>query len=214
MRTIRTFFSSSTTSSVSRKPDPKSPRSLAVPHRPWVTSQPSPRKWPPSKSGSPRPTRVRSPRSRRSMCRRTTSPTPPPPTPSLTSTPPSCSSARSPSKRFSQPSIRLPRPPKHSLLKSSAKSTIASLAACSKCSNATRTCRTSSPFSAWTSFPPKTNSPSSAPAKSNASSPSPSTSRKFSPTSPACSARSKTRSAASPKSSTASGTMCPKATST
>jgi F-type H+-transporting ATPase subunit beta len=52
---------------------------------------------------------------------------------------------------------------------SSARSITRSRAASRKCSSATRICRTSSPFSAWTSFRPRTSSPSSAPAKSSAS---------------------------------------------
>ena len=46
--------------------------------------------------------------------------------------------------------IRSPPPPRRSRRKSSARNTTASPAASSTCSSATRTCRTSSPFSAWT----------------------------------------------------------------
>ena len=52
-------------------------------------------------------------------------------------------------------------------------------------SSATRRCRTSSPFSAWTSFPKRTSSPSRAPARSSASCRSPSTSPTCSPARPA-----------------------------
>ena len=61
----------------------------------------------------------------------------------------------------------------------------------------TSRCRTSSPSSAWTSFPKRISSPSSAPASSSASSPSPSTSPRSSPASPASSSRSRTPSPAS-----------------
>ena len=71
----RTFFSSSTTSSASRRPAPKCPRSSAVSRAPSVTSRRSRRRWARSRSASPRRTRARSPRFRPSTSPPTTSPT-------------------------------------------------------------------------------------------------------------------------------------------
>ncbi len=128
--------------------------------------------------------------SRPCTCRRTILPTPRPRTPSRTWTRPSCSSVPSPSWASIPPSIRSPPPRRRSRRKSSARSTTRSPAACSACSSATRICRTSSPFSAWTNFRPRTSSPSSAPARSSASSPSRSPSPKSSPARPASTSRS------------------------
>jgi F-type H+-transporting ATPase subunit beta len=68
----RTFCSSSTTSSASRRRVPRCRRFWAGSPRPWATS----RRWPPTwarcRSGSPPPRTARSRRSRPSTCRRTT----------------------------------------------------------------------------------------------------------------------------------------------
>ena len=80
--------------------------------------------------------------------------------------------------------------------------------ACRRSCNATRRCRTSSPFSAWTSCRKRTRSPWRAPARSSASCRSPSTWPKCSPARPASSSTSPTPSRASKDCATASTTIC------
>ncbi len=57
---------------------------------------------------------------------------------------------------FTRRLIRSPRLPARSRRKLSARNTMTSRAACSECSSATRICKTSSRFSAWTNFHPRT----------------------------------------------------------
>ena len=118
-----------------------------------------------------------------------------------------------PNRRSFPQWIRWPRHPRRSPRKSLARSITASHAESNKYSNATKTCRTSSLFSAWTSFPTRTRPRCSAPAKSSASSRSRSTWPRSSPTCRACSVRSRKPSRASQKSSMANSTTCQKATS-
>ncbi len=68
------------------------------------------RTWASCRSGSPRPTKARSPRCRRSSFRPTTSPTRRPPPPWPTWTPPPCSAATSPRWASSRRSIRSNQP--------------------------------------------------------------------------------------------------------
>ena len=100
----RTCCSSSTTSSGSPRPVPRSPPCSAACRRRWGTSRPWPTRWASCRSGSPRPVAGRSPRCRRSTCPRTTTPTRRPPPRSRTSTPPRSSPARSP-RRGSTPAV-------------------------------------------------------------------------------------------------------------
>ena len=90
----------------------------------------------------------------------------------------------------------------------SARSTMPSPAACRRSCNATRRCRTSSPFSAWTSSPKRTRSRWRARARSSASCRSPSTWPRCSPARPACSSISPTPSRASRGCATAPTTIC------
>ena len=64
----RTCCSSSTTSSGSPRPVPRSRRCSAGCHPPWATSRPWPTRWVSCRSGSPRRAVTRSPRCRRSTC--------------------------------------------------------------------------------------------------------------------------------------------------
>ena len=74
----RTCFFSSTTSFVSRRPARKCRRCSAARPAPSVTSRRSPPRWAICRSASPRPTKARSLRCRRSTCRRTISTDPAP----------------------------------------------------------------------------------------------------------------------------------------
>ena len=69
---------------------------------------------------------------------------------------PPCCRAPSPRRASIRPSIRSTRPRACSTRASSARSTIRWRARCSRSCSATRRCRTSSPFSAWTSSPKTT----------------------------------------------------------
>jgi F-type H+-transporting ATPase subunit beta len=102
----RTCSSSSTTSSASPRRARKCRRSRAASLRPWATSRPCRPTWARSRSGSPRPTRARSPRCRRSTCPPTILPIRrrPPPSPTWTR-PPFCR-APSRSSASTRPSIR------------------------------------------------------------------------------------------------------------
>ena len=83
----RTFSSSSTTSSDSRRPVQRCRPFSVVCHRPWVTSPTSPTRWESSRSASPRRVATRSRHSRQFMCPPMTTPTPRRQQPSPTSTP-------------------------------------------------------------------------------------------------------------------------------
>ena len=80
------------------------------PVAPSVTSRRWRPRWASCRSASPRPTRARSPRCRRSTCPPTTSPTRRRRRRSPTSTRPRCSRARSPRRASTRPSIRSTRP--------------------------------------------------------------------------------------------------------
>ena len=109
---------------------------------------------------------------------------------------------------LSRRSTRSTPPRASSIRASSARSTTASRARCSASCSATSRCRTSSPFSAWTSSRKTTSSSSRARARSSASCRSRSTSPKSSPTRPASSSTSPTRSKASTASAAATTTIC------
>src|SRR5216684_1054122 len=147
----RTCCSSSTTSSASRKPARKCRRCSAASRRRSAISRRSRPTWGRCRSASPPPPRARSPRCRRSTCRPTTSPTRRPRPRSRISTPPPCCRARSRRRASIRRSIRSIPPRACSRPWSSARSTTRWPARCSRSCNATRRCRTSSPFSAWTS---------------------------------------------------------------
>ena len=85
---LRTYFSLSTTSSVSPRQVRRYRRFSGVCLQPWATSLPLPPKWDRCRSVSPPPRTVPSPPCRRSMSRRTTLLTRPRPRPSPTSMPP------------------------------------------------------------------------------------------------------------------------------
>ena len=95
--------------------------------------------------------RARSLRCRRSTCRPTISPIRRRRPRSRISTPPRCCRATSPRRASIRRSIRSTPPRACCRRWSSAKSIMPSPAACSRSCSATRRCRTSSPFSAWTS---------------------------------------------------------------
>ena len=104
MSRARTCCSSSTTSSASFRPVPRSRRCLAGCPAQWGTSRRWPRRWASCRSASPRPTRVRSRRCRPFTCRPTTSPTRLRPRRSRISTPPRCCRGRS-RRRASIPAV-------------------------------------------------------------------------------------------------------------
>src|SRR6218665_902973 len=119
---------------------------------PWAISRPSPPTWGRCRSGSPRPTRARSPPCRRSTCPRTILPIRPRPPPSPTWTPPPCCRAPFRSWASTRRSIRSTPPRACSPPGPSARSITTPPAASRRSCRSTSRCRTSSPFSAWTSF--------------------------------------------------------------
>ncbi len=183
-RRARTCCCSSTTSSASCRPAPRSPPCWAACPRRSATSRRSSPRWGSCRSASPRPARARSPRSRRSTCRPTTSPTRRRPRCSPTSTRRRCCRARSRRRASTRRSTRSTRPRRSSSRTSSARSTTTSPTRSSRSSSATRSCRTSSRSSASTSSPTRTSSSCSARARSSASSRSRSTSPSSSPARP------------------------------
>ncbi len=90
---------------------------------------------------------------------------------------------------ITRPSTRSTPPAASSIRWWWAKSITRQPGACSRCCSVTRSCRTSSRFSAWTSYRKRTSSPCIARARSSASCPSLSTSRKYSPVRTARSSR-------------------------
>ena len=156
MRWARTCCCSSTTSSASPRPGPRSPPCWAACPPPWATSPPWPRRWAPCRSASPPCGGGRSPRCRPSTCPPTTSPTRRRPPPSPTSTPPPCCRARSRSWASTRRWTRSIRPRASWTREWWGRSTTTWPAGCSRSCSATRTCRTSSPSWASTSCPRRT----------------------------------------------------------
>ena len=122
----RTFCSSSTTSSASRRRALRSPRFSAACRPPSATSPRWPPRWATCRSASRRPRPVRSRRSRPSTSRPTTSPTRRRPRRSRTSTRRPFSRAVSPRWASTRPSTRSSPPRARSTRRSSARSTTAS----------------------------------------------------------------------------------------
>ena len=132
---------------------------------------------------------------------------------SITSMPRSTSSAASPKRASSRPSIRWQAPAAFSTRWSWAPSTTGSPAKCSAPSSATRTCRTSSPFWASMNSAKTTSWSSPGPARWSASSASPCSSPSPSPGWKAATSRSRTLCAASTRFSRAIATRSRRATS-
>merc|ERR1712216_503923 len=139
---------------------------------------------------------------------------PAPATPSRIWTPPPCCRAASPSWASTRRWTRSTRPAACWTRASSARSTTTPRAACRRSCRTTRTCRTSSPFWAWTSCRRTTSLPSRARARSSASCRSPSTWRRCSRARRASTSTCPTPSRASRPCSAASTTACPRLRST
>jgi F-type H+-transporting ATPase subunit beta len=123
---------------------------------PSATSRTWPTRWASCRSGSPRSEAAPSPRSRRSTCPPTTTPTRRRPPRSPTSTPRPTSNARCPTRASTRPSTRWRPARGFSPRSTSGPSTTTWRPRSSGSCRSTTTCRTSSPSSAWTSCPKRT----------------------------------------------------------